>query len=256
MRAILLAAGYGTRLQPLTNTTPKCLMLIGGKPLLQIWLERLDEVGVNHFLINTHYLSDQVNEFVENSPFRSQITLVHEPKLLGTAGTLIHNSNFYQGSDGMLIHADNYCLADFNAFVKAHYNRPKDCLLTMMTFRTLSPSSCGIVVLNNCNVVIQFYEKSKSPPGNLANGAIYLLSAKLVNKIKLNYGRMTDFSTQVLPQIINKIFTYETHLPLIDIGSMKTYQQALTIANKFSNINMAKKDEGGIYRPEKRTKQS
>ena len=63
MRAILLAAGYGTRLRPLTNKIPKCLVSIKGKPLLQIWLEQLTAAGIGPFLINTHYLADQVVDF-------------------------------------------------------------------------------------------------------------------------------------------------------------------------------------------------
>mgnify|MGYP003956646267 CR=1 FL=1 len=65
MRAMLLAAGLGTRLQPITDKIPKCLVPIKGKPLLQIWLERLAQVGIGPFLINTHYLAEQVEAFIE-----------------------------------------------------------------------------------------------------------------------------------------------------------------------------------------------
>ena len=112
----MLAAGCGTRLRPITENIPKCLVPIGGKPLLQIWLERLSEAGFGPFLINTHYLHERVVEFVRESPFSNQISLVYEPELLGTAGTLINNIDFFQGKDGMVLHADNYCLADMKAF--------------------------------------------------------------------------------------------------------------------------------------------
>ena len=94
MRAILLAAGLGTRLRPITDTIPKCLVLIHGKPLLQIWLEKLTEVGIGPFLINTHYLHKQVEKFIEESEFSEQVELVYEEKLLGTAGTLSKNIDF------------------------------------------------------------------------------------------------------------------------------------------------------------------
>jgi mannose-1-phosphate guanylyltransferase len=123
MRAILLAAGFGTRL-PLTNTMPKCLVPIHGQPLLGIWLERLTQAGIGPFLVNTHYLADQVEQFIAASPYRDQVTLVHESTLLGTAGTLMANLDFFQGEDGLLIHADNYCLADFREFMEAHRQRP------------------------------------------------------------------------------------------------------------------------------------
>ena len=76
-----------------------------------------------------------MEDFIEKGVFKNQVTLVHEPKLLGTAGTLINNLDFFQGGDGLFIHTDNYCLADFNSFVRAHKNRPSHCVMTMMTFR-------------------------------------------------------------------------------------------------------------------------
>ena len=67
MRALLLAAGLGTRLRPLTDTMPKCLVPIKGRPLLSIWLERLTQAGIGPFLINTHYLANQVEVLLEAS---------------------------------------------------------------------------------------------------------------------------------------------------------------------------------------------
>ena len=134
MRALLLAAGLGTRLRPLTKTIPKCLVPIKGKPLLEIWLEGLTEAGVGPFLVNTHYLACQVEDYVNSSQYRNVLTIANEPDLLGTAGTLMKNLDFFQGEDGMLIHADNYCLADLSAFQQAHRDRPNGCLMTMMTF--------------------------------------------------------------------------------------------------------------------------
>src|SRR5260221_3640312 len=142
MRAMLLAAGLGTRLRPLTNTIPKCLVPIKAQPLLGVWLDRLTHAGIGPFLVNTHYLPEQVQAFVASSPYRDRVTLVHEEELLGTAGTLIANLEFFEGQDGLLIHADNYCLADFHDFVRAHRQRPPHCLMTMMTFRTETPASC------------------------------------------------------------------------------------------------------------------
>lgn len=226
MKAILLAAGLGTRLRPITDTTPKCLVPIGSKPLLQIWLERLSEAGIESFLINTHYLADQVKTFVEESPFRQKITLVHENRLLGTAGTLIENLDFFQAEDGLLIHADNYCLADFTAFERAHMNRPLGCVMTMMTFRTDDPSSCGIVELNESGVVVGFHEKVEDPPGNLANGAVYILSAALLKKMATELNYVTDFSTEVLHRFKGHIFNHEISNVFYDVGTPSSYEKA------------------------------
>ena len=153
MRALLLAAGLGTRLRPLTETLPKCLVPIKGHALLGIWLERLQRAGIGPFLINTHYLSGLVESFVEGSPHRDMVNLVHEPELKGTAGTLLQNLDFFGGEDAMLIHADNYCLADLSAFVRAHRNRPADCLMKPCTWLSPRPvpRPSPLVVKNGSN---------------------------------------------------------------------------------------------------------
>ena len=232
MRALLLAAGLGTRLRPLTDTIPKCLVPIKGQPLLGIWLERLTQAGISTFLINTHYLASQTEAFIHESKYRENVTLVNELKLLGTAGTLISNLDFFQGEDGLLIHADNYCLADLTAFQQAHRDRPAECLMTMMTFRTECPTSCGIVELNERGVVISFHEKLDSPPGNLANGAVYILSKEFLRLLGSDYRTVKDFSTEIINQFIGKIYTYETNEVFIDIGTLKTYMQANKKKNK------------------------
>ena len=226
MRSILLAAGLGTRLRPLTEVIPKCLVPIKGKPLLAIWLEQLTRAGIGPFLINTNYLAEVVENFVRASPFSDRVKLVNEASLLGTAGTLIANLNFFQEEDGLLIHADNYCLADFIVFQRAHENRPKGCLMTMMVFRSLNPSKCGIVEVNSRNVLIGFHEKVANPPGNLANGAVYILSAELLKILALDFRGAVDFSTEIVNQFVGKIYCYETPEFFLDIGTPSAYEEA------------------------------
>lgn len=228
VRAMMLAAGLGTRLRPLTNDTPKCLVPIKGQPLLGIWLDHLTKAGIGPFLINTHYLATQVETFIEASPYVKEVKLVHEPNLRGTAGTLISHLDFFQDEDGLLIHADNYCLADFKAFQKAHISRPSECLMTMMIFRTEDPSSCGIVDIDERGVVIGFYEKQNNPPGNLANGAVYILSPGLLNKLRGDLNTAQDFSLDIIKNFIGHIFTYQTKDILIDIGTQSNYEKALS----------------------------
>ena len=222
MRVILLAAGLGTRLRPLTDQRPKCLMPVGGRPLLEIWLKRLTNAGFGPFLVNTHHLKDQVFDFVKNSEFRSQVELVEEPQLLGTAGTVRANLDFFQESDGMLLHADNYCLADLDQFQRAHENRTSGCVMTMMTFHTQTPSSCGVAEIDSDGVVTGFYEKVTNPPTSIANGAIYILARELLSE----FPDVSDMSTEVLPRYIGSIQTPHISETLIDIGTPEAYAQA------------------------------
>ena len=130
MRAILLAGGLGTRLRPLTETVPKCLVPVGGEVLLDMWLRRLSEAGVDRALVNLHHLADVVRRHVAGSQWADLVEFVDEPELLGTAGTLVANKWFLMGEDGLLVHADNYCTASLAAFIAAHRSRPAGCTLT------------------------------------------------------------------------------------------------------------------------------
>jgi len=230
MKAILLSAGYGSRLRPITNQIPKCLVPVRNKPILEIWLENLHKAGVDSFLINTHYLSKKVENFCEKSRFRNNIILRHEKKLLGTAGTLLKNIDFYENSDGILLHSDNYCLDNLKKFIDAHNSRPKGCLMTMMTFNTKNPQESGICKINEKNILVDFHEKVKSPQGTLANGAVYILSSDLIDLIKQKFKNSKDFSNDIIVNLKNKIYCYKSEKTFIDIGNINNLQEAnLTI---------------------------
>ena len=225
MKALLLAGGFGKRLRPITEKIPKCLVPIQRRPLLDYWVYNLAKSNFNAFLVNTHYLPDEVRSFVSHHPLKEKIKLVHEDKLLGTAGTLRHNINYLNGEDILMAHADNYCTADFKEFIHHHNKRPKGCLITMMTFITENPESCGIVKLDIHGVVQKFYEKDTSPRGNLANGAIYILSKEFLAIYAEDFKTAVDFSLDVIPNLLGKIYTYHTSAKIVDIGSLKTYYQ-------------------------------
>ena len=226
MRAILLAAGFGTRLRPLTDTIPKCLVPINGNPLLDIWCESLLSAGVTRLLINLHYKSELVQQHISKSKFAKSVETIFEPQLLGTAGTLNANRQFFENQDGILIHADNYCEADIKQLIDAHMNRPSICDLTMLAFRTPTPHTCGILEVDDRNILKQMYEKSHDDHGNLANAAFYILSKKLIAEL----GDETDFSNEVIPKYFGKALVVETSETFIDIGTPETYAHAQQVA--------------------------
>jgi mannose-1-phosphate guanylyltransferase len=226
MRALLLAAGLGTRLRPLTNYLPKCLVPIHGRPLLDYWLETLVNGGVKEILINTHYLAPLVVEFLNRSEWAQWVTVVHEERLIGTGGTILKNRTFFKNEPFLVAHADNLTIFDMPAFVTHHLSRPLGTDLTMMVFKTLDPQSCGIVELNEYDVVRAFHEKVSSPPGNLANAAVYLIEP-LVMDMMANLGKeRTDFSTGVIPHLIGKMLTYKNTCYHRDIGTLPSWIKA------------------------------
>ena len=226
IRAILLAAGLGSRLRPLTNQTPKCLIKIGDKPIIEHWLEKLEEIGCESCIINTHYLHDQVNEFIANRRKSSmKIDLEYEERLLGTAGTLMKNQNFFKGSIGMLIHADNATDFKLKPLIECHLGRKSNMIMTMLTFTADNPSSCGIVEVNQDNILTDFHEKVDSPPGNKANAAVYVIEEEIFNRLPEEVVP-TDFSIDFIPRLLGKIQTLHTSLPFIDIGTPSNLEKA------------------------------
>jgi len=226
MRALLLAAGIGSRLRPLTATTPKCLVPIHGRPLLDYWLDLVFEGGIDRVLLNTHWLAEQVRSHVASSPWRSRIDLVHEDELLGTGGTVLANRAWFQDHAFLLAHADNLTDFDVGRFIVAHHNRPPGHVMTMLGFRTDDPSSCGILELDDKSSVLAFHEKVKDPPGNLANGAVYIFEPQVIDDIA-NLGKpVVDLSTEVIPSYLGRILCVETEGYHRDIGNPESLRQA------------------------------
>jgi len=226
IRALLLAAGLGTRLLPLTEDWPKCLMPIGERPLLEHWLETLYSVNVNDVFVNLYHHSEVVQEFLCRPRFKNWVHPVHEKKLLGTAGTLRANKNFFMDYTTLLIHADNWCQCDFTDFLNYHFqHRPEYCSITMMTFESKTPETCGIVETDKNGVVLAFHEKSNNPPGNQANGAVYLLEPDVLKWIE-KHPDNDDFSTKVIPHFMGSIATWNNCGIHKDIGSKKMLRLA------------------------------
>src|SRR4051794_11044702 len=125
-RALLLAGGLGTRLRPLTDTIPKCLVPIAGRPLLDVWIDRLAEAGIREARLNTHALAEQVRTYISgvNSGGRLRLVESYEPELLGSAGTVSANADLADDADQVVIvYADNLSDIDLRpllAFHRAH----------------------------------------------------------------------------------------------------------------------------------------
>ncbi len=226
MKALLLAGGLGTRLRPVTDSVPKCLVPIRGKALLDYWLEMLTEAGVGPFIINLHYLPDQVRAHIAAGPFRDRILLSYEAELLGTGGTILNLREQLAGGPFMVIHADNLSRFDVRAFMAAHANRPTGCELTMLTFETDRPESCGILERDARGVVQAFHEKVANPPSRLANGAVYILEPSLLDLLAGMGKPVIDLSTEVIPRLMGKIMTYDNRTYHRDIGTLESLAQA------------------------------
>jgi len=227
MKAFLLAAGRGERLRPLTDRVPKCLVPVGGRPLLGIWLERLREAGAEAVLVNTHHLAGQVEEFVAGFPAGGMdIRLFHEQELLGSAGTVAANRSFVEGEqDFLVVYADNVTDLDLGDVLRFH--RDKRSEFTMVLFETPEPRECGVVVLDADDRVVEFQEKPAQPRSRWANGGIYVAGPSLFSVLSAAQGQTPfDFGYHVLPRLAGRAFGYRFSGMFCDTGTPERLERA------------------------------
>jgi len=230
VNALILAGGLGTRLRPLTDTTPKCLVPVDGQPLLEYWMQALAGLGsVGEVVVNTHHLPELVRSYLagvsERHPFSARESF--EPTLLGSAGTVTANRALADGVDAcLLIYADNLSnvpLVEALAFHRAH-----SAEMTMVLFHTEHPKACGIAELGASDVIESFIEKPAEPRGNLANAGIYVVSAATYRAIA-DLGAF-DFGFDVLPKYVGKMVGFVHQGVHLDVGTPEALTKAHALA--------------------------
>ncbi len=223
MKAFLLAAGLGTRLYPLTAEVPKCMVPIQGRALLEIWLELLDNGGVDEVLINTHYLAPKVWEFAEGWRGSPKLTVTYEETLLGSAGTIAQNWNFVDGEESFLVcYADN--LTDLNLEEFGRYHGSHQGLMSVVLFRPQNPRDCGVTEIGDGGVLLSFEEKPAVAKSSLASGGVYLMRAGVRSQIPDHLP--SDIGRHLLPRCIGTAHGWEWDGLLIDVGTPASYARA------------------------------
>ena len=119
----------------------------------------------------------------------------------------------------MVAHADNLTRFDVGAFLRAHEDRPANVDITMMTFDTDVPQSCGIVEVDARGVVIKFHEKVAHPPSNHANAAVYIFEPSVIDFLNSLGKDVIDISTEVLPCYLGRMLAFHNSDYHRDIGT-------------------------------------
>ncbi len=223
MKAFLLAAGLGTRLRPITDTIPKCLVPVCNRPLLGWWVELFERYNITDVLINLHHFPEQVKDYLTKNAGSVRFTFFYEEVLLGSGGTLRENKSFVAGEEMFLVfYADN--LTNFNISRFVEFHKKKNKLFSMALYRTQHPKACGIASLDEFGTVREFEEKPKGPKSNLANAGIYAAHPSVLDCIP-NY-ELTDVGFHLLPQLLGKMAGMEMNDYLIDIGTLENLSKA------------------------------
>jgi mannose-1-phosphate guanylyltransferase len=223
MKAFLLAAGKGTRLKPITDTIPKCLLPIRGKPLLAIWLELCRRSGIQDILINIHAHSLAVREFIAKHDHGLRIRLFEEPTLLGSAGTLAANREWVSGERAFwVLYADVLTNLNLSAMLEFHMSRKTP--ITLSVYKVPDPSRCGVITLGSDNVVVEFVEKPVNPVSDLAFSGVLLAGPELFAAIPTH--RPADIGFDVLPKLVGNMSAHATTDYFQDIGTLENYNLA------------------------------
>lgn len=164
---------------------------------------------------------------MSSSPWRERVVLIHEETLLGTGGTILHSRSFFGEKSFLVAHADNLSQFDVAAFIKRHSTRPVT-VLTMMTFETDSPSTCDIVEEDGRGVVVGFHEKVAHPPGNRANGTVYIFEPEIFEYLGSLGKGVIDLSTEVIPYFVGRICAFHNSVYHRNIGTPESLQRVET----------------------------
>jgi D,D-heptose 1,7-bisphosphate phosphatase len=232
VKALLLAGGLGTRLRPLTDTVPKCLVRVIDRPLLDFWIDHLVEAGIRETRINTHALAEQVRAYIARVNSKGQLHLIesHEPTLLGSAGTVSANADLADDADQIvIIYADNLSNIDLRPLLAFHHTHGD--LVTMVLFRAPNPRTCGIAELDAEGRIVSFIEKPEQPATDLANAGLYVIDADAYREIAA-MGAF-DLGFDVLPRFVGRMRGWVWGGYHLDIGTHEALERARQDAARF-----------------------
>ena len=121
MKAMILSAGFGTRLKPLTNNTPKALIFYKGVPMINHQIERLKKAGINEIIVNAHHIHEKISEYFKKNDFGIKINLIVENEILGTGGGILNAEKYFENEDSFLvINVDIETDTDLTDLIKSH----------------------------------------------------------------------------------------------------------------------------------------
>jgi mannose-1-phosphate guanylyltransferase len=223
VKAFLLAAGIGSRLRPITDVTPKCMLPVGGRPLLDIWLDAFAQAGVDEVLVNLHYLAEVVQKHLAERTGVPVVRMSFEPQLLGSAGTLLANRQWVSGDDFFLAcNADNLTDFDLRSLIESHLQ--VGAIATLTTLHSPNPSSGGVMEVDADGTVVGFAEKPEHPVSDLVNAGIYAFRPSVLDEIKGE--PPIDIGYDLLPQLVGRAHAVPIKGYFRDIGTPEAYLQA------------------------------
>src|SRR5436305_5642339 len=225
MQALVLAGGEGTRLRPLTLTTPKPVLPLAGRPFLTFMLDWLHRHGVDEAILSLGFLSDAVHDVLGDIQSGMRLRYVHEEEPLGTAGPVrLAADEGILDERFLVLNGDVLTDIDLTAEVEQHERTGAAGTLALIAVDDVA--SYGVVPTNEKGEVEAFLEKSEGPaPTNRINAGAYVLERSVVELIPS--GRAVSFEREVFPQMVgNGLYGWPAAGYWIDIGTPERYLES------------------------------
>jgi mannose-1-phosphate guanylyltransferase/phosphomannomutase len=228
IRAMVMAAGAGTRLRPLTNHIAKPMIPLCGRPVLEYALLNLKRHGIVDVVLNLHAFPDQIRDYFGNgAKWGMHLTYSHEPTLLGTAGGVKKVEPFFQGHTFLVLSGDGVSDIDLTALIAFH--RKRRSIATMALSPVHTRFDYGVTLAQASGRVTRFVEKPSWGDvfSNEVNTGIYVFEPSVLKAIPK--GRVFDFGKQVWPALLRKkqpIYAWKTDAFWCDIGNLNEYRRA------------------------------
>ncbi|MBU0635523.1 nucleotidyltransferase family protein [Candidatus Micrarchaeota archaeon] len=225
--AFILAGGKGERLKPLTNDTPKVMLAVKGKPILQWNIELCKKFGVQRIVLGVGHLHEKIQSFFGNGErFGVKIFYSIEKEFLGTAGALKEAEHYFKNEEKfIMMNGDE--VKDINFLAMNELFEQKKALGVLSLIPILDVSQFGSVQLKG-NQITQFLEKSVSPQNEkgLVSAGAYLLSSKVFDLIPAN--QTVSIEKQVFPQLAKneKLFGWESQLQCFQTDDLERLEKA------------------------------
>lgn len=228
MKAMILAAGVGSRMHPLTRTLPKPLVPIVNRPVMEHIVALLHKHGFDDIIVNVHHLGDQIAEhFGDGRRFGVNITYSHEDRLWGDAGSVKQCEDFFGNETFLVIGGDDLADIDLTRFIENH--RQKQAMASIALSLVDDPAEYGIVLINEEGRITRFVEKPKGEIifSNTANTGVYAFEPEALDLIPR--GVFYLFGKTYFPQMLEQkrpIYGYLTANYWMDVGNLAMYQKA------------------------------
>lgn len=230
MKAVILAAGQGKRLRPITETIPKAMASVCGKPMLEIILRQLKVNGITDAILVIHYKKEQIKEYFGEEYQGIKIHYAEQKEMKGTGDAVLTAEPFIDDDHFLVVAADT--LAPTALFTRLN-NHKSDMVITVC--KVQDPTRFGVIETDN-NHVTRIVEKSPTPPTNLASASVYYFPKTIFDKCKQlvpsprGEYEITDAIQMLLDEGVQ--CTYEIIENWLDIGTHEQLAQAQEIARQ------------------------